>query len=252
MAQKLSWRKTSWLPDKTNAEFDEVPREFWADLLHLIGTGNADQIDAFAQIAWPGTKPGGPRFVASYRKQLRKSPHMAEFQRLNAIYASKPALKQFVYPTSAVPKPILPVVSTITTPAPQIGPDAYGDPLARTLPFSGGPGTSGFGAEKDGGFPVTAYPAGGDVLMPQLVSKVEPEYSEEARDASLSGTVLLSIIVDEQGLPRDIRVIRPIGLGLDEKAVKAVSQWRFRPGLKGRRAVAVRANVEISFRMCCK
>ena len=85
--------------------------------------------------------------------------------------------------------------------------------------------------------------------MPQLVSKVEPEYSEEARKAKYSGTVLLSIIVDEHGLPRDIRVIRPVGLGLDEKAVDAVSHWRFRPGIKGGRPVAVQANIEVSFRL---
>jgi periplasmic protein TonB len=179
--------------------------------------------------------------------------------------APKPALKQFVPPTPAVPKPILPVVPTITAPAPQINADNYGDPLAKTLPFSGGPGSSGFGTGKGGGIgsgngdgfgPGTGggtgggvYHAGGDVSMPQLVSKVEPEYSEEARKAKYSGTVLLSIVVDEHGLPRDIRVIRPVGLGLDEKAVEAVARWRFRPGLKGGRAVAVQANIEVSFRL---
>ncbi|MGI8960425.1 MAG: energy transducer TonB [Bryobacteraceae bacterium] len=179
--------------------------------------------------------------------------------------APKPALKQFVPPTPTVPKPILPVVPTITAPAPQINADNYGDPLAKTLPFSGGPGSSGFGTGKGGGIgsgngdgfgPGTGggtgggvYHAGGDVSMPQLVSKVEPEYSEEARKAKYSGTVLLSIIVDEHGLPRDIRVIRPVGLGLDEKAVEAVARWRFRPGLKGGRAVAVQANIEVSFRL---
>ncbi len=82
-----------------------------------------------------------------------------------------------------------------------------------------------------------------------MLSKVEPEYSEEARKAKYSGVVLLSIVVDEHGLPRDIRVIRPVGLGLDEKAVEAVTQWRFRPGLKGGRPVAVQATIEVSFRL---
>jgi periplasmic protein TonB len=179
--------------------------------------------------------------------------------------APKPALKQFVPPTPAVPKPILPVVPTITAPAPQINADNYGDPLAKTLPFSGGPGSSGFGTGKGGGIgsgngdgfgPGSGggtgggiYHAGGDVSMPQLLSKVEPEYSEEARKAKYSGTVLLSIVVDEHGLPRDIRVIRPVGLGLDEKAIEAVSRWRFRPGVKGGRAVSVQANIEVSFRL---
>jgi periplasmic protein TonB len=186
-------------------------------------------------------------------------------QPVNRGEAPKPALKQFVPPTPAVPKPILPVVPTITAPAPQIEAENYGDPLAKTLPLSGGPGSSGFGTGKGGGIgpgngdgfgPGTGggtgggvYHAGGDVSMPQLVSKVEPEYSEEARKAKYSGTVLLSIVVDEHGLPRNIKVIRPVGLGLDEKAIDAVSRWRFRPGLKGGRAVAVQANIEVSFRL---
>ncbi len=179
--------------------------------------------------------------------------------------APKPALKQFMPPTPAVPKPILPVVPTITAPAPQIDADNYGDPLAKTLPFSGGPGSNGlgtgtggglgpgkgngYGPGEGGGTGGGVYHAGGDVSMPQLISKVEPEYSEEARKAKYSGTVLLSIIVDEHGLPRDIRVIRPVGLGLDEKAVEAVTHWRFRPGLKGGRPVSVQANIEVSFRL---
>jgi periplasmic protein TonB len=179
--------------------------------------------------------------------------------------APKQALKQFMPPAPAVPKPVLPVVPTITAPAPQIDADNYGDPLAKTLPFSGGPGSTGLGTGSGGGIGPGkgngygpgegggtgggVYHAGGDVSMPQLLSKVEPEYSEEARKAKYSGTVLLSIIVDEHGLPRDIRVIRPVGLGLDEKAVEAVMHWRFRPGLKGGRAVAVQANIEVSFRL---
>jgi len=78
---------------------------------------------------------------------------------------------------------------------------------------------------------------------------VEPEYSDEARKAKYSGTVLLSIVVDERGIPRDIRVVRPLGLGLDEKAIEAVRHWRFRPGMKNGRPVNVRATVEVSFRL---
>jgi TonB family protein len=145
-------------------------------------------------------------------------------------------------------RPIRPAIikrtGTRTPDAPPDIPAIYSDPLARTLPFSRGPSTSEFAG--------TVYRAGGNVSMPQLVSKVEPEYSEEARKANLSGTVLLSIIIDEHGLPRDIRVTRAVGLGLDEKAIEAVSHWRFRPGTKALRPVAVQANVEVNFRMCCK
>ena len=95
----------------------------------------------------------------------------------------------------------------------------------------------------------TALPIGNGVSAPTLLSKAEPEYSEQARQAKYSGTVLLSIVVDPNGMPRDIKVVRPLGMGLDEKAIEAVSKWRFRPGIKDGIAVPVRAQVEVSFRM---
>jgi TonB family protein len=82
-----------------------------------------------------------------------------------------------------------------------------------------------------------------------LISKVEPEYSEEARRAKFSGSVLLSVVVDVNGIPRDIRVVRTLGLGLDEKAIEAVQRWRFRPGMRRGKAVAVQALVDVSFRL---
>lgn len=175
------------------------------------------------------------------------------------------APKQFQPPAPAVVQPKLPATPTITAPVPQIQADNYGDPSALDKLFSGGQGANGLGAGKGGGVgpgsgngygPGSgggtgggAFRAGGDVSTPVLVSKVEPEYSEEARKAKYSGSVLLQIIVDTNGVPRDIKVIRPLGLGLDEKAVEAVTHWRFRPGLKGGRAVPVQANIEVSFRL---
>lgn len=179
--------------------------------------------------------------------------------------APKFAPKQFMPPAPAQPKPLLPVAPTITAPAPQIVADNYGDPMSKLNPFSGGPGTNGLGSGKGdglgsgngdgygpgsgGGTGGGAYRIGGDVSAPVLVNKVEPEYSEEARKAKYSGTVLLSIVVDANGMPRDIHVIRPLGLGLDEKAIEAVMKWRFRPGLKGGRPVATQAQVEVNFRL---
>ena len=104
-------------------------------------------------------------------------------------------------------------------------------------------------ARATGGTGGGAYRIGGDVSAPVLISKIEPEYSEEARKAKYSGSVLLSIVVDQNGLPRDIKVVRPLGLGLDQKAIEAVMKWRFRPGMKGGRAVNVQAQVEVSFRL---
>jgi periplasmic protein TonB len=90
---------------------------------------------------------------------------------------------------------------------------------------------------------------GGGVSAPSMLSKVEPEYSEEARKAKWQGSVVHSVIVDEFGHPKNIRVLRSLGLGLDQKAIEAVSQWRFKPGLKVSKPVPVIATIEVNFRL---
>jgi len=173
--------------------------------------------------------------------------------------------KQFMPPKEAVVQPKLPVVPTITAPAPQIVADNYADPLSKLNQYSAGQGNNGLGSGTGGGVgsgngdgygPGSGhgtgggvYRIGGDVSAPVLINKIEPEYSEEARKAKYSGTVLLSIVVDASGMPRDIHVIRPLGLGLDEKAIEAVMKWRFRPGMKGGHPVATQAQVEVNFRL---
>jgi len=90
---------------------------------------------------------------------------------------------------------------------------------------------------------------GGDVRTPVLVSKVEPEYTEEARIAKYDGTVLLFVEIGADGIVGNINVVRGLGLGLDQKAVKAVSQWRFLPGTENGQAVKVAAQIEVNFRL---
>ena len=87
------------------------------------------------------------------------------------------------------------------------------------------------------------------IQAPKLLLKKEPEYSEAARIAKLQGTVLLGIDVGTDGLAYNIHVIRPLGEGLDEKAIEAVSQWRFQPGMKNGQPVAVQATIEVNFRL---
>lgn len=173
--------------------------------------------------------------------------------------APKFAAKQFLPPTQAISKAQLPLVPTITAPAPEISAVLYGDPLSKVL-GNGGLGTgkgsglgsgdgSGYGPGVGGGTGGGVFQIGGDVSQPIPIYKVEPEYSEEARKAKYSGTVLLSVVIDANGHTRSIRVIRPLGLGLDEKAVEAVAKWRFRPALKGGKPVAVQAEIEVNFRL---
>lgn len=113
-----------------------------------------------------------------------------------------------------------------------------------------GPGKGpGAGAGSGGGAGGGIYKPGGDVTNPIPISRPEPQYSEEARKAKWGGTVLLSLVVDETGHTTDIHVIKPLGLGLDEKAIEAVSKWLFIPGKKDGKPVKVLAQVEVTFRL---
>ena len=92
------------------------------------------------------------------------------------------------------------------------------------------------------------YNVGHEVTAPRLVHKVEPEYSALARADHVQGTVLYQLVVDERGLPTDIKIISPLGFGLDENGEKAIGKWRFKPGEKNGQPVKVRATVEVNFR----
>jgi periplasmic protein TonB len=93
------------------------------------------------------------------------------------------------------------------------------------------------------------YKASGSVTRPVVTYQVEPDYSEEARKAKLQGIVTIYFEVNEHGLPQNLRIFRPLGMGLDEKAIEAVLNWRFRPGYKDGRPVTVSCQMIITFRL---
>jgi periplasmic protein TonB len=142
----------------------------------------------------------------------------------------------------------------------------WGDPKGVPGPPSNGPGTGGgigsgegtgvgsgsgggLGPGSGGGTGGGAYSVGGNVSAPIPIYKPEPPYSEEARKAKYQGTVVLWIVVDAQGGVTDARVVKPLGLGLDEKAVETVRTWKFKPALRGGTPVPVKVMVEVSFRL---
>jgi TonB family protein len=84
---------------------------------------------------------------------------------------------------------------------------------------------------------------------PAVIYKVAPEYTPEAKAAKRQGLVTLSVTVLADGTPSDIKVLRGLGLGLDEKAVECLQQWHFRPATRDGEPVAIRAQVEINFRL---
>lgn len=187
----------------------------------------------------------------------------------------KPALEQITPPAIVVRNehPKLAVAPTVVVP-PQVHMAAnhlptLGVPTAVAMPSAppsngvgsgggigsgsgGGVGVGhgpGVGAGSGGGIGGGVYKVGGGISAPQAVSTPDPTYTEEARAAKTQGTCILWLIVDDQGNPRDIRVVRGLGMGLDAKAIEAVKQWKFQPALKDGHPVNVQISVEVGFRL---
>jgi len=95
----------------------------------------------------------------------------------------------------------------------------------------------------------TVHRIGGGVSAPQLVYKTEPAYSDEARAAKYQGTVVVGVEIDPNGVAQNIRVIRGMGLGLNDRAVEAISMWKFKPGMRDGQPVTVAATIEVNFRL---
>jgi periplasmic protein TonB len=185
----------------------------------------------------------------------------------------KQSLQQITPPTAVIrnPKPILEVPPTIVVP-PEVKlqqpnmPD-LGNPLSSvpSVPSNGtgsgggigsggggGVGSGdgpGYGPGHGGGTGGGAFRVGGGVSAPKAIYAPDPEYSEEARKVKHMGVVVLWLVVGPDGKPRDIKVLRTLGLGLDEKAMEAVKNWRFDPALKDGKPVAVQITVEVTFHL---
>lgn len=93
------------------------------------------------------------------------------------------------------------------------------------------------------------YKIGGDVTQPRLLTKVEPAYTKEAAKKKIQGRTILSVVINADGQPEDIHVIRSLDAGLDRKAIEAVSQWTFEPGTKDGQPVAIKATIEVNFKL---
>jgi TonB family protein len=178
--------------------------------------------------------------------------------------------RQFTPPTTKVINldPEMPMEPTIV--APQLANltalnlTQLGDPAGIPGPPSDGPGMgggigtgsgggvgsgrgAGFGPGEGGGFGGGVYRVGGGVTSPIVVYRVEPTYSEEARKAKYQGVVVLQAIVRKDGTIEILKVVRGLGLGLDENAIAALKQWKFRPATKNGVPVDVALNIEVNF-----
>ena len=129
-------------------------------------------------------------------------------------------------------------------------------PIVGTGSLGNGNGTgigsgngAGVGAGSGGNTGGGAMRIGGGVSPPVPISMPDPEFSEEARKAKVAGNVLVYLWVDQNGNPTHVRVIRGIGMGLDEKAMEAVRQYKFKPARKNGQPVTVEMNVEVNFQI---
>ena len=184
----------------------------------------------------------------------------------------RPAHRVFTPPVVEIRNadPKLPVEPTILAPSdtvmPVVNVAQWGDPAGIFGTRSGGPGTNGgigtgIGGGDGPGHGPGAGPGSngvggsgieggrGTFTAPVLLVKTEPAYFEEARKGKVQGTVILLVEVDSNGRPRDIRVRRPLGFGLEERAVEAVARWRFRPAYRNGKPVPCSAEVEVNFRL---
>jgi protein TonB len=115
-------------------------------------------------------------------------------------------------------------------------------------PGGGGLG-GGHGTGSGGGYGGGLMSVGGGVSAPLVVHTVDPDFTEEARRANFGGNVQIKLIVDSQGNPQDIRLVSHLGMGLDEKAIEAVRQYKFRPAMFQGHPVSVQIILDVSFHL---
>ncbi len=174
----------------------------------------------------------------------------------------RPAPKVFTPPLVTIEHPALTMDASLIA-----APDAWAAPtgaIGNPLGSIGGGGGFGSGGgigngrgtgigngtgSGVGGNGNGIYSVGNGTTPPTVLTKVDPEYSEEARKAKYSGSVMLSIVVNTDGKAEDIKVVKSLGMGLDEKAIEAVQKWRFTPGKNKGQPVKVRAQIEVNFRL---
>jgi TonB family protein len=162
------------------------------------------------------------------------------------------------------PNPKLPMDPSLLGPpdlrVSNINAPTFGDPLANGVSDSLGHGNGtgigsgtggGLGPGEGGGTGGGAFRAGvNGVGMPTCIYCPDPQYSDEARKAKYQGVVVLMVIITLDGRATDIHVAKSPGLGLDEKAIEAVRQWKFRPAVgPNGKIVPTQVPIEVTFRL---
>ena len=177
-----------------------------------------------------------------------------------------PQVKEFDNPKIAAPaainvqknitlpdNPSLPNIGMTQSANVRIASEGQGSGAGMGSGSGGGLGSgqgNGYGPGSGGGAGGGIYRVGGGISAPVALNSVEAEFSDEARRAKYQGVCLIQMVVDAHGMPQDPRVVRPLGMGLDQKALDAVRKYRFKPAMKdGKTPVAVMITVEVNFRL---
>lgn len=163
--------------------------------------------------------------------------------------------KLAVEPTMQVKMPDnnnLPILGMAKSPQIALASQGGGSGSGFGQGLGGGIGTghgSGAGPGSGGGYGGGLMSVGGGVAAPEVIHSVEPEFTEDARRANFQGSVSIKLIVDSQGNPQDVRLVRHLGMGLDEKAIEAVKQYRFKPAMYQGHPVSVQIVIDVDFHL---
>jgi TonB family protein len=108
---------------------------------------------------------------------------------------------------------------------------------------------NGVGPGSGGGYGGGLMSVGGGVSAPVVIHSVQPEFTDDARRANYQGSVSIKLIVDSQGNPQDVRLASHLGMGLEEKAIEAVRQYKFKPAMYQGHAVSVQIVIDVDFHL---
>jgi periplasmic protein TonB len=216
----------------------------------------------FIPVTVPAPKPmggggggGAHQFVEASKGHL---PKMAQTQTVAPMLLRIDHPKLAVEPTVVMPQQIhladnsLPDVGVPQSRQVAVASQGTGGGSGFGQGLGGGIGIgrgAGIGPGSGGGYGGGVMSVGGGVSAPQLVHSVHPEFTDEARQANYQGVVSIQLIVDANGNPENIQVIRHLGMGLDQKAIEAVRQYKFHPAMYQGHPVPVRLVVDVDFRL---
>lgn len=157
-----------------------------------------------------------------------------------------PAIRANLPQNTSLPKIGMPKSPQIAVDSQGPGSNGFGIGMGGGMGAGQGDGA---GAGTGGGYGGGVMNVGGGVSAPEVIHSVDPAFTQQARAANLQGTVSIQLIVDSQGNPQNIHVVRHLGMGLDEKAEEAVRQYKFRPAMYQGHPVAVQMIIDVAFHL---